>query len=63
MDHDGPRPVEVLFAAQAAGHRHATVVPFLLTCPDSMVVVDFKGENVALTANARKFPFGTEPCN
>jgi sirohydrochlorin ferrochelatase len=31
LDHDGARPAEVLFAAQRAGHRNATVVPFLLT--------------------------------
>jgi len=31
LDHDGPRPADVLFAAQRAGHRRATVVPFLLT--------------------------------
>ena len=34
------------------------VIPHLLTCPDSMVVVDFKGENARLTAEHRRQVFG-----
>jgi sirohydrochlorin ferrochelatase len=31
LDHAGPRPVDVLSRLAAAGHRHAVVVPLLLT--------------------------------
>ena len=31
LDHAGPRPDEVLFALDSAGHRSAVVVPLLLT--------------------------------
>jgi type IV secretion system protein VirD4 len=43
-----------VFAPTGAGKGVSCVVPYLLTCPDSMVVVDFKGENVMLTAAARR---------
>lgn len=34
------------------------VIPFLLTCPDSCVVLDFKGENALATAIHRSTRFG-----
>jgi type IV secretion system protein VirD4 len=43
-----------VFAPTGVGKGVSCVVPFALTCPDNMVVVDFKGENVALTAAARR---------
>ncbi len=43
-----------VFAPTGAGKGVSCVIPYLLTCPDSMVVVDFKGENAALTAEARR---------
>lgn len=43
-----------VFAPTGVGKGVSFVIPYLLTCPDSMVVVDFKGENVALTAQARR---------
>lgn len=43
-----------VFAPTGAGKGVSCVVPYLLTCPDSMVVVDFKGENANLTAQARR---------
>ncbi len=42
------------FGPTGAGKGVALVVPHLLNCPDSMVVVDFKGENAWLTAKARR---------
>lgn len=43
-----------VFAPTGAGKGVSLVVPHLLTCRDSMVVVDFKGENTMLTADARR---------
>lgn len=43
-----------VFAPTGVGKGVSCVVPYLLTCPESMVVIDFKGENVKLTANARR---------
>lgn len=43
-----------VFAPTGCGKGVSCVVPYLLTCPDPMVVVDFKGELVALTAKARR---------
>jgi type IV secretion system protein VirD4 len=43
-----------VFAPTGAGKGVSCVVPFLLTCPDSMVVYDVKAENYNLTANARR---------
>ena len=43
-----------VFAPTGVGKGVSCVVPFLLTNPDSCVVVDFKGENALLTAEARR---------
>lgn len=43
-----------VFAPTGAGKGVSFVVPYLLTCADSMVVVDFKGELARLTARARR---------
>jgi len=43
-----------VFAPTGVGKGVSCVIPHLLTCPDSMVVVDFKGENTKLTADARR---------
>jgi type IV secretion system protein VirD4 len=43
-----------VFAPTGVGKGVSCVIPFLLTCRESCVVVDFKGENVKLTANARR---------
>jgi type IV secretion system protein VirD4 len=43
-----------VFAPTGAGKGVSCVIPYLLTCPDSMVVLDFKGELVNLTAAARQ---------
>ena len=43
-----------VFAPTGVGKGVSCVVPFLLTARESAVVVDFKGENVKLTAQARR---------
>lgn len=43
-----------IFAPTGVGKGVSCVIPHLLTCSDSMVVVDFKGENCTLTARARR---------
>lgn len=43
-----------VFAPTGVGKGVSCVVPFLLTSRDSCVVVDFKGENARLTADARR---------
>lgn len=43
-----------VFAPTGRGKGVSCVIPYLLTCPDSMIVVDFKGENYQLTARARR---------
>lgn len=43
-----------VFAPTGVGKGVSFVVPHALTCPDSMVIVDYKGENARLTAKARK---------
>jgi len=43
-----------VFAPTGVGKGVSCVVPFLLSCRDSCVVVDFKGENYKLTADARR---------
>jgi type IV secretion system protein VirD4 len=48
----------VVFAPTGAGKGVSCIVPFLLDCPDSCVVVDFKGENALLTATHRRQRFG-----
>jgi type IV secretion system protein VirD4 len=48
-------PVHVaVFAPTGVGKGVSMVVPFLETCPDSCVVVDFKGELARLTADRRR---------
>ena len=49
------RAVHVLVTAPTgAGKGVSCVVPYVLNCPESMVIVDFKGENYQLTAAARR---------
>lgn len=43
-----------LFAPTGVGKGVSCVIPYLLTSPESCVVVDFKGENARLTADARR---------
>jgi type IV secretion system protein VirD4 len=43
-----------IFAPTGVGKGVSLVVPFLETCPDSCVVVDFKGELAKLTADKRR---------
>ncbi len=43
-----------VFAPTGAGKGVSCVVPFVLTCPDSMVIYDVKGEIAILTAQARR---------
>jgi type IV secretion system protein VirD4 len=43
-----------VFAPTGVGKGVSIVVPFLETCPDSCVVVDFKGELARLTADRRR---------
>ena len=47
-----------VFAPTGVGKGVSIVIPQLLTCPDSMVVVDFKGENYKITAKHREKTFG-----
>ena len=43
-----------VFAPTGVGKGVSFVIPHLLTCPESTVVVDFKGENYRATAKARE---------
>ncbi len=43
-----------VFAPTGAGKGVSFVIPFLLTCEDSCVVVDLKGELARITGNARR---------
>jgi len=43
-----------VFAPTGVGKGVSCITPFILTSPDSMVVLDFKGENALNTANARR---------
>ena len=43
-----------IFAPTGGGKGASFAIPHLLSCPDSMVVVDFKGENYRATAEARR---------
>ncbi len=62
----GPGPLVTLsnavhtavFAPTGVGKGVSCVIPFLLNCDESCVVVDFKGENARLTAGHRKDVFG-----
>jgi hypothetical protein len=44
----------VFFAPAGAGKSTAVAVPFLLTCQDSYIVIDIKGELAKLTADYRR---------
>jgi type IV secretion system protein VirD4 len=47
-----------IFAPVGAGKSTGVVIPFLQTCPESCVVVDFKGELASITAAHRREKFG-----
>ena len=47
-----------VFAPTGVGKGVSCVIPHLLNCPESTVVVDFKGENYQLTAEHRRNAFG-----
>ncbi len=47
-----------VFAPPGAGKTTGLVIPFLKTCDESCVVVDFKGELAKATANFRRRKFG-----
>ncbi len=49
-----------VFGPSGAGKGTSFVVPFLLNCDDSCVVIDFKGENARLTAEHRRRVLGHE---
>jgi type IV secretion system protein VirD4 len=54
-----PRAVHTMVCAPTGvGKGVSCVVPFLRTCSESVVVVDFKGENALLTAEHRRRAFG-----
>ena len=42
-----------VFAPTGVGKGVSCIIPFLLTCRESCVIVDFKGENFNITADAR----------
>jgi type IV secretion system protein VirD4 len=44
----------VVFAPTGVGKGVSCIVPYLLACPESCVVIDPKGENYRLSANARR---------
>lgn len=48
----------VVFIPSGGGKGVSFVVPFLLTCMDSCVNIDLKGENAKLTAGHRRAMFG-----
>jgi len=43
-----------IFAPTGVGKGVSCIIPFLLECPDSCVVVDFKGENALITLERRR---------
>ena len=47
-----------IFGPTGAGKGVSFIVPFVWTCPDPMVIVDFKGEIARLTARHRREVFG-----
>ena len=47
-----------VFAPTGAGKGVSLVIPFLQTCPDSCVVVDFKGDLAKITSLHRRRRFG-----
>jgi type IV secretion system protein VirD4 len=54
-----PQAIHSLIVSPSGGGKGVScVIPFLLTCPESCVVVDFKGENALRTARHRRKMFG-----
>jgi type IV secretion system protein VirD4 len=53
LRHNGPEHVCVI-APTGSGKGVGLVIPTLLSCPDSVFVLDIKGENYAMTAGWRK---------
>lgn len=53
LRHNGPEHVCVI-APTGSGKGVGLVIPTLLSCPDSVFVLDVKGENYAITSGARK---------
>lgn len=47
-----------VIAPTGAGKGVSCIIPFLLQCEDSAVIVDFKGENARATAAFREKKFG-----
>lgn len=47
-----------VFSPSGGGKGVSCVIPFLLTCDEPCVVIDFKGENAKLTADHRRRVFG-----
>lgn len=47
-----------VFSPTGGGKGVSCVIPFLLNCPESMLVIDFKGENYQITARHRREKFG-----
>ncbi len=54
-----PRAIHTaVFAPSGGGKGVSLIIPFLLTCPESCVIIDFKGENAIKTALHRRKTFG-----
>jgi type IV secretion system protein VirD4 len=54
-----PQAVHAMIVAPTGvGKGVSCIIPFLLTCDESCVVIDFKGENALLTAEQRRRRFG-----
>jgi type IV secretion system protein VirD4 len=49
-----------IFAPPGAGKSTGFIIPHLLTCPESCVVIDIKGELAKATADYRRLRFGHE---
>lgn len=49
-----------VFGPSGGGKGVSCVIPFLLTCDESCVVIDFKGENARLTAEHRRKALGQQ---
>jgi type IV secretion system protein VirD4 len=47
-----------VFSPSGGGKGVSCILPFLMTCPDSCVVIDFKSENAKITAEHRRRQFG-----
>ena len=51
------------FSPTGAGKGVSLIIPHLLTCPDSCVVIDFKGENALITARASREGVRSQNCH